>query len=114
MSAHPTWTNMQVREAMMMTASRATTPDNTYGWGILNTWAAIQYSFGPPAYTPGDANGSGIVNISDVVFVIGYAFSGGPAPDPIESGDANCNGEINVADAVYLVQYIFNSGPVPC
>lgn len=45
MSANPDWTNMQVREAMMMTASRSNNPDNIYGNGILNTWAAINYQF---------------------------------------------------------------------
>ena len=45
MSANPTWTNMQVREAMMMTASLSNSPDNMYGYGILNTWAAINYQF---------------------------------------------------------------------
>ena len=45
MSANPEWTNMQVREAMMMTASLSNNPDNTYGYGILDTWAAINYQF---------------------------------------------------------------------
>ena len=45
MSANPNWTNMQVRESMMMTAYRSNTPDNVYGYGILNTWAAINYQF---------------------------------------------------------------------
>ena len=45
MSANPNWTNMQVREAMMMTASRSNAPDNVYGYGILNIWAAINYQF---------------------------------------------------------------------
>ncbi|MBU1355042.1 MAG: S8 family serine peptidase [Candidatus Edwardsbacteria bacterium] len=45
LEAHPDWTPMQVREALMMTASRSTSPDsNTYGWGIIDTWAAIHYS----------------------------------------------------------------------
>lgn len=43
LSAHPTWTPMQVREALMMTASRRCTPDNTYGWGIIDVMAAINY-----------------------------------------------------------------------
>ncbi len=29
----------------MMTASLSNTPDNMYGYGILNTWAAINYQF---------------------------------------------------------------------
>ena len=43
MSANPDWTNMQVREAMMMTASQGNNPDNSYGYGIINTWGAINY-----------------------------------------------------------------------
>jgi|TARA_B110000914_G_scaffold38272_1_gene31490 serine protease AprX len=45
MSANPEWTNMQVREAIMMTASQFNNPDNEYGYGILNAWAAINYQF---------------------------------------------------------------------
>ena len=45
LSANPEWTNMQVREAIMMTASSSNSPDNMYGYGILNTWAAINYQF---------------------------------------------------------------------
>ena len=45
LSANPEWTNMQLREAIMMTASLSNIPDNIYGYGILNTWAAINYQF---------------------------------------------------------------------
>ena len=44
MSAHPDWTAMQAREAMMMTANNATSPDSTYGWGLLNLFAALNYN----------------------------------------------------------------------
>jgi hypothetical protein len=44
LQARPTWTPMQVRRALMMTASRAGNPDNNYGWGIIDVWAAIHYS----------------------------------------------------------------------
>ena len=43
MSANPDWTNMQVRDAMMMTASQGNNPNNSYGYGIINTWGAINY-----------------------------------------------------------------------
>ena len=45
LSANSEWTNMQLREAIMMTASLSNSPDNIYGYGILNTWAAINYQF---------------------------------------------------------------------
>jgi subtilisin family serine protease len=44
LQAHPSWTPLQVRRALMMTASRHTNPDNNYGWGIIDVWAAIHYS----------------------------------------------------------------------
>lgn len=62
----------------------------------------------------GDADGNGIVNISDAVYLISYIFGGGPPPDPLVSGDADCNGIVNISDAVYLISYIFGGGPAPC
>jgi hypothetical protein len=43
LSAHPNWTPMMVREAMMMTADNAGSPDNSYGWGILDLGRALYY-----------------------------------------------------------------------
>jgi serine protease AprX len=112
--AHPSWTNMQVRQAMMMTASRASNPDNSFGWGIVNAWAAIHYFTPPPVYVHGDANHDGTVDISDVVRLVGYIFAGGAAPNPQASGDADCSGAVDISDAVYLINYIFGNGPAPC
>jgi hypothetical protein len=61
----------------------------------------------------GDANGDGVVNVADVIFLINFIFRNGPAPDPMESGDANGDGTVNIADAVYLIAYIFFGGPPP-
>ncbi len=67
-----------------------------------------------PRFVCGDANGSGLVTISDAVFLINYIFGGGPAPYLISAGDANCNGQINISDVVYLINYIFVGGAAPC
>lgn len=64
-------------------------------------------------YIRGDANGDGVINSADVVYLINYLFIGGPAPDPLWVGDANCDGIINSADVVYLINYLFISGPPP-
>jgi serine protease AprX len=42
--AHPDWNPLQVREALMQTAGQAQSPDNTFGWGILNVNAALDYT----------------------------------------------------------------------
>lgn len=42
--AHPEWSNLQIREALMMTADRHTAPDNDYGWGRISVLDALQYA----------------------------------------------------------------------
>jgi hypothetical protein len=65
-------------------------------------------------YVCGDANGDGSVDISDVVYLISYIFSGGSAPAPLLAGDANCDQTIDISDVVYLISYIFSGGTAPC
>jgi len=65
-------------------------------------------------YICGDADASGEVDIDDVVYLIAYIFSSGPAPVPYESGDVNCAAGVDIDDVVYLIGYIFSSGPAPC
>jgi hypothetical protein len=66
--------------------------------------------------TPGDADGNGMITISDAVYLINYIFAGGPAPTPYPlcSGDADCNCIVTISDAVYLINYIFGGGAAPC
>jgi len=42
--AHPEWSAEQVIRAMKETADRADRPDNTFGWGLPDAVAAIDYS----------------------------------------------------------------------
>ena len=65
---------------------------------------------------PGDANGDATIDISDVVYLISFIFSGGSAPTPyaICSGDANCDCMVDISDVVYLISYIFSGGSAPC
>ncbi len=41
--ARPTWSPMEVRESILMTSSMADSANNTYGYGIMNAAAAIEY-----------------------------------------------------------------------
>ncbi len=43
LSAHPHWTVMQIRETLMMTANHSSSPDNSYGWGLIDLFAALNY-----------------------------------------------------------------------
>lgn len=76
----------------------------------------VQLHVGPvqPPYFCGDADGNSVVNVSDAVYLIGYIFGSGSAPDPLEAGDADCNGVVNISDVTYLIAYIFGNGLAPC
>jgi subtilisin family serine protease len=52
LSANPQWNNMEVREALMMTASQADMPNNDYGYGLVNIWSAIFYNYSGSTITP--------------------------------------------------------------
>ncbi len=64
-----------------------------------------------PSCLCGDANGDGLVSVSDVVYLIAYIFSGGPAP--VCDSDVDGSGGVSISDAVYLISYIFAGGPIP-
>jgi hypothetical protein len=68
----------------------------------------------PPEYTCGDTEGSGSVNVSDIVYLISYVFADGPPPDPVQGGDVDCNAVINVSDIVFLISFVFGDGYAPC
>ncbi|MDH3890116.1 MAG: S8 family serine peptidase [candidate division Zixibacteria bacterium] len=66
----------------------------------------------------GDVDNSGggtPVDIGDLVYLVDFMFSGGPAPPCFDEGDVDGSGTppIDIADLVYLVDYMFNSGPAP-
>jgi hypothetical protein len=110
LSAHPNWTPMQVREAMMASGNNSSSPNNTYGWGIPDILAAIQYSF----YLTGDMTGDGEINVSDLIFLIDYLYRNGRAPSPLYLGDVNCDEGVNISDVVYLINFVYQNGTEPC
>ena len=90
-----------------------------YGSIVINSTMDPNTPFSMPVvlwiYTFGDADGNGMLNISDVVYIINYIFNGGPSPIPLPiTGDVNCDRETNISDAVYMINYIFANGPEPC
>ncbi|MCK4403680.1 MAG: hypothetical protein KAW02_01195 [candidate division Zixibacteria bacterium] len=64
-------------------------------------------------YIVGDANGDGIIDLADVVYLINYLYRDGPTPVSPEAGDANCDGITDLADIVYLINYLYKGGPAP-
>jgi hypothetical protein len=79
--AHPEWSADQVRRSLMLTADKAGTPGNTYGWGRPNAVSAIYTStFGGPVYPMpfsllSPANGALVTSVP-------VTFRWRKAPDP--------------------------------
>jgi photosystem II stability/assembly factor-like uncharacterized protein len=109
------WTDVNQREMAVDVGQHALAINNEY----LYVASAIddQAIWRCPLselYVCGDADGNGMRNISDCVFVIAYVFTSGPAPTPEQLGDANNDGLVNISDVVYMIRYIFANGPAPC
>ena len=66
-----------------------------------------------PSFLHGDANGDGVLDLGDVVYLVNYLYKDGPAPTPLEAGDANGDDEVDLGDVVYLINYLFKDGPAP-
>ncbi|UCB53467.1 MAG: dockerin type I repeat-containing protein [Candidatus Zixiibacteriota bacterium] len=61
----------------------------------------------------GDANGDGVINIADVMYMVNYLYRGGPYPASFEAGDANCDGTHGILDVLILVNYLYKGGRPP-
>jgi len=71
-SANPGLTPLQVQQAMKQTANNSASPNNLYGWGIVNADSALKY-FGVTSLGPGsisgtafnDVNGNGVLDAGE-------------------------------------------------
>jgi len=61
----------------------------------------------------GDADGNGLINVGDCVYLLNYVFKGQRPPIPGQAGDANTDTHTNVGDVVYIINYVFKMGPPP-
>ncbi|NRA97831.1 MAG: hypothetical protein HRU14_16665, partial [Planctomycetes bacterium] len=61
----------------------------------------------------GDANGDGVVEISDVIFLLDALFRAGVSPECLEAADGNGDGRLNVSDPVAVLLYLFGGRDLP-
>src|SRR5215510_8616182 len=55
----------------------------------------------------GDANGDGVISISDAHFINAFLFVGGPTPECGNSADTDDNNYVQLTDAVRILGYTF-------
>ena len=92
-------------------------PDSSFVdsfWVVAeDEWSADTQMVSLYVYIRGDANGDGVIDAVDIVYLINYLFNETSPPDPLWLGDANCDGKVDVVDIVYLINYLFGEGPPP-
>jgi len=76
-------------------------PSATY---TPDTLGSHPHEFTPPCANDGDANGDGIVNVSDIVAIV-QGILGNAVNDPCAT-DVNGDGVVNVSDVVAIVGWI--------
>jgi len=97
--AHPTWTPMQVREALILTANRAASPDTLYGWGLVDALKAIQY------HQKGDVDGNDQWNAEDALFAARILLgTSSYTEDEFRAADMNSDEMIDIFDLVKIVR----------
>ncbi|MDH3891231.1 MAG: hypothetical protein OEV49_09115 [candidate division Zixibacteria bacterium] len=52
-------------------------------------------------------------DISDLVYLVDFMFTGGPPPPCFDEADMDASGSIDISDLVYLVDFMFTGGPPP-
>jgi hypothetical protein len=55
----------------------------------------------------GDANGDGILDISDAIGVLSFLFTGGATPPCPKAADANDDGTVDISDGVRILGFLF-------
>ncbi|HPG42025.1 MAG TPA: S8 family serine peptidase [bacterium] len=98
LEAHPHWTPMQIREALIRTAARTDSPDNNYGWGLVDALAALHYR------QPGDVNGDDLLNTDDVNLIAQFILATiQPDADTFKQADLNNDSLLDIRDLVLLI-----------
>ncbi|MDH4034956.1 MAG: hypothetical protein OEV80_14275 [candidate division Zixibacteria bacterium] len=66
-------------------------------------------------YACGNINNDpeGNTDISDLVYLVDWMFTGGPEPVALMSADCNGDGLNDISDLVWLVDFMFTGGPMP-
>ncbi len=83
----------------------------------VNCWrkALASQPLGSCGFRRGDANSTGSVNLTDVIYLLQHLFTGGPPLSCSDTGDFDDDGSSDLTDAVLILTFLFRgadlSGP---
>lgn len=68
----------------------------------------------PGAFLRGDSSHDFVVDISDPIGVLAFAFSGDHEPPCLAAADANDDDQLDISDSILVLEFLFNNGfPLP-
>jgi uncharacterized delta-60 repeat protein len=75
----------------------------------------VKYLASPPPvpFLRGDADASGVRDISDAAFILGHLFLGEAPPPCLAAADVDRDGTVALTDAIFLLRFLFLGGPPP-
>jgi hypothetical protein len=111
-------TNVVVVSATSITATTPAHAVGTVNVAVTNPDSSSGTANGAFTYVARqfDPNNDGVIDPSDIFYLVNYLFTGGPAPQGpagMLSGDANGDGGVDPSDIFYVVNYLFTNGPQP-
>ncbi|HVR75587.1 MAG TPA: NPCBM/NEW2 domain-containing protein [Planctomycetota bacterium] len=68
---------------------------------------------GATVFHRGDADGSGELQLTDAIHILGFLFLGGAAPPCMDAADTNDDGRLQLTDAVQILGFLFQGGTPP-
>ena len=86
--------------------------DDTFG----SFFDSLQFNLyvTPTEPIPGDIDLSFTeVDVADLVYLVDYMFTGGPAPPVMNIADVDASCQLDIGDLVYLVDFMFTGGAAP-
>ena len=73
-----------------------------------------QLTVEPERFRRGDANGDGVLQLTDAVFTLLYLYRGGIPASCMKALDSNDDGNLNSVDALFTLKHLFDGGgPLP-
>ncbi len=119
LSLEPNFNAYEIREIVEQSADKVgnyvyyidTGKSYELGHGRINCFNALILAAGY-TYVYGDANGDGLADTGDLIYLINYLFLGGVPPDPPSAGDPNGDCVIDTGDIIYLTNYLYLGGGI--
>ncbi len=86
---------------------------NNVPGGVVPARATFSFTYLEQHFLRGDANGDGVLDISDAVAFLESLFLGGGPLECEDAADSNDSGALDLSDAIFTLSFLFQGGRDP-